>query len=128
MILISQTKSRKLNKLREWPQDFINIVTSLNEMRYPTPHHSQFKFEMSALAAEHNRKILSQYENLGGDNHFQKHKFPDIQGSLACGDNHFQKPIFSGFRGSLARGENHFQKHNGQELIIDTTVVNIPIG
>ena len=57
MILISQTKSRKLNKLREWPQDFINIVTSLNEMRYPTPHHSQFKFEMSALAAEHNRKI-----------------------------------------------------------------------
>ena len=65
MILISQTKSRKLNKLQEWPQDFINIVTSLNEMRYPAPHHSQFKFEMSALAAEHNWKILSQYENLG---------------------------------------------------------------
>ena len=65
MILISGTKSRILNKFQEWPQDFINIITNLNKMRYPAPQHSQFKFEMSTLEAEHNWKILANYKNLG---------------------------------------------------------------
>ena len=68
---LSQTNSSKYPSPKysqinnEWPENFNEIISELNKRECPPPQKSQFKFEMTHSAAEHNWETLVTYKNLG---------------------------------------------------------------